>query len=90
MNQINICVEHAYTWLLTKLSTMVEVFKTNVQETEQARELVTLLQQHFPHSKINFDLDDCDKVLRIEGNNFIRDKVMMFVKDYGFYCNVLE
>lgn len=90
MNQINICVEQAYTWLLTKLSTMVEVFKTNVQETEQARELVILLQQYFPHSKINFDLDDCDKVLRIEGNNFIGDKVMMFVKANGFYCNVLD
>ena len=48
---------------------MIEVFKTNVQEFSEAQKLVALLRKHFPNSKINFDLDDCDKVLRVEGNN---------------------
>ncbi|MEP6844711.1 MAG: hypothetical protein ABI861_01850 [Panacibacter sp.] len=69
---------------------MVEVFKTNVQESEHAKQLIDLLLQQFPGSKINFDLDDCDKVLRIEGNNFVTCKVIMFVKETGFICNVLE
>jgi hypothetical protein len=69
---------------------MVEVFKTNVQRNEQAKELIFLLQQKFPESKINFDLDDCDKVLRIEGTNFISCNVMNVLKERGFMCNVLE
>jgi len=69
---------------------MVEVFKTNVQEIEHAAQLIAMLQQHFPGSKINFDLDDCDKVLRIEGTNFITDHVMLFLKANGFHCNVLD
>lgn len=72
------------------LSCMIEVFKTNVQATEQAEELVSLLQQIFPGNKINFDLDDCDKVLRIEGKNFISCNVMNILKERGFMCNLLE
>jgi len=69
---------------------MVEVFKTNVQETKEAEQLIDLLLQYLPGSKINFDLDDCDKVLRIEGSNFISGKVIMFLKELGFSCNLLE
>ena len=69
---------------------MIEVFKTNVCEPDEAKKLVDLLQQHFPCCKINFDLDDCDKILRIEGSDFITGHVMMYVKEKGFACSVLE
>jgi len=69
---------------------MVEVFKTNVQQTKQAEELIFVLRQKFPESKINFDLDDCDKVLRIEGKDFVSGNVMQVLKKRGFLCNLLE
>jgi len=69
---------------------MVEVFKTNVQQTKQAEELIFVLRQKFPESKINFDLDDCDKVLRIEGKDFVSGNVMQVLKKRGFMCNLLE
>lgn len=69
---------------------MVEVFKTNVQEFEEAQNLVALLRQHFPDSKVNFDLDDCDKVLRVEGNNLKIEKVMTLIMEKGFLCKVLD
>ena len=69
---------------------MIEVFKTNVQKVSQAKKLIDLLLQHFPNSKINFDLKDCDRVLRVEGVNFMVEKVMMLVKERGFVCKVLE
>lgn len=69
---------------------MVEVFKTNVQELDHAEELKALLAAHFPGSKINFDLDDCDKVLRIEGENFIAGKIMTLVNMRGFNCIIME
>ena len=69
---------------------MIEVFKTNVQKVSQANRLIALLRQYFPGSKINFDLKDCDRILRIEGVNFMVEKVMMLVNERGFVCKVLE
>jgi hypothetical protein len=69
---------------------MIEVFKTNIQEVAQAKNLIALLLQHFPGSRINVDLHDCDKVLRIEGSNFIPATIMMLVRENGFMCSVLE
>lgn len=69
---------------------MVEIFKTNVQEKSEAKLLVGLLLGHLPENKINFDLDDCDKILRVEGENIEPVKVMMLVRSNGFDCEVLE
>jgi hypothetical protein len=68
---------------------MIEVFKTNVQEQGKADELVVLLKQHFPAGRINFDLHDCDKILRVEANHIEPEKVMKLVKEKGFACTVL-
>ena len=69
---------------------MIEVFKTNVHDFSEAQKVVALLNRHFPGSRINFDLDDCDKVLRVEGNNFITEKVMKLVAEKGFVCSILD
>jgi hypothetical protein len=69
---------------------MIEVFKTNVYEFSEAQKVIALLNSHFPGSRINFDLDDCDKVLRVEGNNFITETVMKLVNEKGFVCSVLD
>jgi hypothetical protein len=69
---------------------MVEVFVTNVKRVAAAKEIVALLLENFPDSKINFDLEDRDKVLRIEGENFQPGKVMMLVNETGFHCQVME
>ena len=69
---------------------MIEIFRTNIQQPFQATQLIDLLLQHFPESRINIDLHDCDKVLRIEGCNFLPSKVVMLVNEHGFACSVLE
>lgn len=46
---------------------MTEIFKTNVQTEIEALLLTRLLGKIFSEAKINFDLEDCDKILRIEG-----------------------
>ncbi|MEC5145562.1 hypothetical protein [Chitinophaga sp. 212800010-3] len=69
---------------------MVEVFKTNVQRSSAAKEIISVLLRNFPGSKINFDLDDCDKVLRVEGEDFQPGKIMMIVNENGFQCQVME
>ena len=69
---------------------MVEVFKTNVNEVSEARKITALLLQHFPDSRINFDLHDCDKILRVEGKDLLIEKVVVLVNENGYFCAVLE
>ena len=69
---------------------MVEVFKTNVQKKAQSKILLSVLSEAFPSFKINFDLSDCDKVLRVEGDNMEALRIMILVKEYGFKCEVLD
>ena len=69
---------------------MVEVFKTNVEREEEAEKLLHLLHRQFPGSRINFDLHDCDKILRVEGAHTLPVKVMQLVQENGFACSVLD
>jgi len=69
---------------------MIEVFKTDVTTASDANRIVEMLIQHFPGSRINFDLQDCDKILRVEGKDFSTDKIMSLVNNKGFYCEALE
>ena len=69
---------------------MVEVFKTNVQKKAQSKKLLSVLTEMFPSFKINFDLSDCDKVLRVEGDNMDSSSIMILVKEYGFTCEILK
>jgi len=69
---------------------MVEVFKTNVQKKAQSKMLHCILSEAFPSFKINFDLLDCDKVLRVEGDNITAVRIMILVKEHGFTCEILE
>ena len=69
---------------------MVEVFKTNVQEKKEATELIKVLLQYFPGTRINLDLHDCDKILRVEGDSIEAHQVIKLVKSKGFYCCMLE
>ncbi len=69
---------------------MVEAFKTNVQKKAQSKMLLCILSEAFPSFKINFDLSDCDKVLRVEGDNMEALRIMMLVKEFGFTCEILE
>jgi len=69
---------------------MVEVFKTNVQKKTQSKMLLCVLSKAFPSFKINFDLSDCDKVLRVKGENIEALRIMILVKEYGFKCEILD
>ena len=69
---------------------MVEVFKTNVCEPYQCNILVRCLHSYFPEHRINFDLEDCDKILRVEGADIIPEKIIEIVRGYGYSCLILE
>lgn len=69
---------------------MVEVFKTNVTRKTQSKALLCALAQAFPMSKINLDLSDCDKVLRVEAERIEAQELILVVKKHGFTCEILD
>ncbi|MCB9047313.1 MAG: hypothetical protein H6550_14360 [Chitinophagales bacterium] len=69
---------------------MIEVFKTNVSEQQQADKLIGLLLNLLPNSNINFDLEDCDKVLRINHEMIEPDQIIGLLISNGFDCRVME
>ena len=69
---------------------MIEVFKTNVQKKTQSKMILSILSKTFPSFKINFDLSDCDKVLRVEGDNIEALSIMILLKENGFKCEILD
>lgn len=70
---------------------MVEVLKTNVTDKKQATILLSEIHFAFTSYKANFDLEDCDQILRIETNfSFIEVKeIINLLSRYGFYAEVL-
>lgn len=68
---------------------MIEVFKTNVPDSMVAELLMARLQRIFPGCRVNFDLDDCDRVLRIEGHDLCSKQIMALCNTAGYDCAVL-
>jgi len=68
---------------------MIFVFKTNVSP-DDLETLQPLLYKHLPNSKWNFDLEDCDNILRIDSVNEITQPTIKILKDNGFDCQELE
>ena len=69
--------------------TMVYVFKTSVETSEEVRRLKPHLDKLLKGSHWNFDLEDCDKVLRIESRVEIAGPLTQVLRDKGFACEAL-
>jgi len=68
---------------------IVEVFKTNVEEVELSEMLIQQLVGQFPDSQINFDMDDCDRILRVEARTIAPEKIINILNSNGYSCEVL-
>jgi hypothetical protein len=68
---------------------IVEVFKTNVAEVELSELLIQQLEDQFPDSLINFDMEDCDKILRVEASVVAPEKIIQILNSNGYSCEVL-
>lgn len=70
---------------------MIEIFKTNVKTELEALVLTELLQNVFVHAKINFDLEDCDRILRVDGISSQNiSEIICNLKKYGYRCEILH
>lgn len=68
----------------------VEVFKTNVADPEKAKWLVNQIERNFANCKVNFDLDDCDRILRVMFEGKIQSDLLVdLLKNVGCIAEVL-
>lgn len=68
----------------------VLVFKTNIVERGIADSLIQRISSIYPKALINFDLEDCDRVLRVEGNGINANAIIKTLQELGFECIELE
>jgi len=68
---------------------MVKVFKTSVKYKKYARKLVSKIRLQFPELLVNFNLEDCDNILRLEGLSIQENKIKRIVISEGFFCEAL-
>lgn len=62
------------------------VFVTNVADLKAVNEVKPLLTAMPAIEDWNFDLDDCDHILRIVGNQLSPRKVELLLQTAGFNC----
>jgi hypothetical protein len=67
----------------------VEVFKTNVYDPDLAQSLVEKIQERFDLISVNFDLEDCDRILRVEGYEVNTEEVIHLLTSCGISAELL-
>jgi len=70
---------------------MIEVFKTDVNEKDHAIMLVDRIHKAFSHCRANFDLEDCDRILRVQGITGEEEtwQIVSLVKSFGWHVEIL-
>lgn len=70
---------------------MIEIFKTNVTDKAMALRLIEHIHNTFQGYKANFDLLDCDNILRIQSSTgFIHCNVLIkFLKEFGCIAEIV-
>lgn len=70
---------------------MVEVFKTNLNDVVQSIIVAKEIERSFPYYEVNFDLDDCDRILRIKNRSGSVEipPVVLLLEQFGYYAEVL-
>lgn len=69
---------------------MIYVFKTSVRTKRQVKQLKPHINNILQSQRWNFDLEDCDKVLRVDGEEGIVFRVKRLLNDHRFDCEELE
>ena len=71
---------------------MIEVFKTNVEDSSHAVLLVEQIHKTYTHYTANFDLEDCDKILRVESklSGIEPSPLINLLNEFGYDAEILQ
>ena len=68
---------------------MVAICKTNVNSRKESMKLLTKTKANSPELTVNFDMEDCDKILRVEGVTIAIDQIKKQVLLQSYLCEAL-
>jgi hypothetical protein len=70
---------------------MIEIFKTNIHRSKDAHQILRKLHTEFPDIRANFDLDDCDHILRVDSgfDSVPVPTIIELIQHCGFHAQVL-
>jgi hypothetical protein len=68
---------------------MIFVFKTSVKNKMQAKQLKLPIDSILPDAIWNFDLNDCDKILRIDSEENVVLKIIDLLNLHNHSCEEL-
>lgn len=70
----------------------VEIFKTNVRNETDTNKAIAFLLSLYQNYKINFDLEDEEKILRVEANQpeIETNKIIHCMVGLGYSCERIE
>lgn len=69
----------------------VLVFRTSVNNPDQVNTLRPLLDLTIAgHGQWNFDLEDPDRILRVESETIVRERIKALLAGFGHVCVELE
>ncbi|MGH2647703.1 MAG: hypothetical protein ACRDE8_09060 [Ginsengibacter sp.] len=71
---------------------MVEVFKTNVEDRDEAARIIARIHKEFTDYTANFDLEDCDNILRVKSPDAPLQSqcIINLVCEMGFRAEILH
>lgn len=69
---------------------MIFVFKTSVKSKTQIRQLQPHIDKKLPKAKWNFDLQDRDKILRVDSEENIALIIIDLLNIHKFNCEELQ
>ena len=68
------------------IDSSIGIYRTNIDNSVIAENIIDAIHTNYPESKANFDLEDCDKILRVENiSGKSQDKIIKgFVAQLGY------
>jgi hypothetical protein len=69
---------------------MIFVLKTSVKTKILVNKLTPQIDRLVAKGKWNFDLEDCDRILRIDSEENIVLRVMHLLRTYDINCEILD
>jgi hypothetical protein len=69
----------------------IEIFKTDVYDRAEADMIIQQLHAAFENYRVNFDLHDCDRILRVENpsGEIAPDPVIKMMEEMGYAAELL-
>ncbi|WP_343690572.1 hypothetical protein [Chitinophaga sp.] len=71
---------------------MIGIFKTNISTDQDKLKVIAAIRHEFRIQACTVDIEDCDKVLRVVGQNcpVNESEVIFLLQRMGYQCDILD